>query len=150
MQETWVRSLGWEDPLEKEMAHHWKVSELKPSNASEDCSIISDTPLPWGVHYLWRKSQQLGRMYVLEDGEGEWGLFWSQRRMNRKKITSTLSPTHTHTHTHTHTLYLLFRFFPVELFSTSLSPPSATPAGRNFMYTNEEILNKGIGSRRRH
>ena len=30
MQETWVRSLGWEDPLEKEMATHsstlaWKV-----------------------------------------------------------------------------------------------------------------------------
>ena len=31
MQETWVRSLGWEDPLEKEMAAHasslaWKIS----------------------------------------------------------------------------------------------------------------------------
>ena len=31
MQETWVRSLGWEDPLEKEMAIHsstiaWKIS----------------------------------------------------------------------------------------------------------------------------
>ena len=31
MQETWVRSLGWEDPLEKEMATHtsnlaWKIS----------------------------------------------------------------------------------------------------------------------------
>ena len=30
MQETWVRSLGWEDPLEKEMAtcssiHAWKI-----------------------------------------------------------------------------------------------------------------------------
>ena len=30
MQETWVRSLGWEDPLEKEMATHsstlaWKT-----------------------------------------------------------------------------------------------------------------------------
>ena len=30
MQETWVRSLGWEDPLEKEMAIHsstitWKI-----------------------------------------------------------------------------------------------------------------------------
>ena len=30
MQETWVRSLGWEDPLEKEMAVHsstlaWKI-----------------------------------------------------------------------------------------------------------------------------
>ena len=31
VQETWVRSLGWEDPLEKEMAAHsstlaWKIS----------------------------------------------------------------------------------------------------------------------------
>ena len=26
MQETWVRSLGWEDPLEKEMATHSFVS----------------------------------------------------------------------------------------------------------------------------
>ena len=31
MWETWVRSLGWEDPLEKEMATHsstpaWKIS----------------------------------------------------------------------------------------------------------------------------
>ena len=29
MQEMWVRSLGWEDPLEKEMATHssiaWKI-----------------------------------------------------------------------------------------------------------------------------
>ena len=30
MQETWVRSLGWEDPMEKEMATHssilaWKI-----------------------------------------------------------------------------------------------------------------------------
>ena len=31
VQETWVRSLGWEDPMEKEMATHssilaWKIS----------------------------------------------------------------------------------------------------------------------------
>ena len=31
MQETWVRSLGWEDPVEKEMATHssilaWEIS----------------------------------------------------------------------------------------------------------------------------
>ena len=30
MQETWIRSVGWEDPLEKEMATHsstlaWKI-----------------------------------------------------------------------------------------------------------------------------
>ena len=31
MQDTWVQSLGWEDPMEKEMANHssilaWKIS----------------------------------------------------------------------------------------------------------------------------
>ena len=25
MQETWVRSVGWEDPLEKEMATHTSI-----------------------------------------------------------------------------------------------------------------------------
>ena len=29
MQETWVRSLGWEDPLEKEMATHSLYSCLE-------------------------------------------------------------------------------------------------------------------------
>ena len=34
MQETWVRSLGWEDPLEKEMATHsstlaWKIPRIE-------------------------------------------------------------------------------------------------------------------------
>ena len=34
MQDTWVRSLGWEDPLEKEMATHsstlaWKIPWTK-------------------------------------------------------------------------------------------------------------------------
>ena len=28
-QEMWVRSLGWEDPLEKEMATHSSISCLK-------------------------------------------------------------------------------------------------------------------------
>ena len=35
MQETWVRSPGWEDPLEKEMATHssilaWKIPRMEP------------------------------------------------------------------------------------------------------------------------
>ena len=34
MWETWVRSLGWEDPLEKEMATHsstlaWKIPRME-------------------------------------------------------------------------------------------------------------------------
>ena len=28
MQETWVQSLGWEDPLEEEMATHSSISAL--------------------------------------------------------------------------------------------------------------------------
>ena len=31
MQETWVRSLGWEDPLEKGMAIHSSISSLQNS-----------------------------------------------------------------------------------------------------------------------
>ena len=29
MRETWVRSLGWEDPLEKEMATHYTIFARK-------------------------------------------------------------------------------------------------------------------------
>ena len=29
MQETWIRSLGWEDPLEKEMAIHYSTLAWK-------------------------------------------------------------------------------------------------------------------------
>ena len=29
MQETWVQSLGWEDPLEKEMATHFSLLEWR-------------------------------------------------------------------------------------------------------------------------
>ena len=29
MQETWVQSLGWEDPLEKEMATHFNILAWK-------------------------------------------------------------------------------------------------------------------------
>ena len=36
MKETWVQSLGWEDPLEKEMATHssilaWRISQTEES-----------------------------------------------------------------------------------------------------------------------
>ena len=37
LQETWVRSLGWEDPLEKEMATHsstlaWKIPWMEETH----------------------------------------------------------------------------------------------------------------------
>ena len=40
MQETWVQSLGWEDPLEKEMATHssilaWRIPWTEESGGLE-------------------------------------------------------------------------------------------------------------------
>ena len=32
MQETWIQSLGWEDPLEKEMATHSSILACNPMN----------------------------------------------------------------------------------------------------------------------
>ena len=40
-QETWVRSLGWEDPLEKEMATHWSILAWKISWAEEPGGLQS-------------------------------------------------------------------------------------------------------------
>ena len=42
MQETWVQSLGWEDPLEKEMASHSSV-------------------LPWEIAY----TEEPGRLHTV-------------------------------------------------------------------------------------
>ena len=50
MQETWVRSLGWEDPLEKEMATHssilaWKIPRAKEPGGLQAMGLQSQTPL---------------------------------------------------------------------------------------------------------
>ena len=42
MQETWVQSLGWEDPLEKEMATHssilaWEIPRLQSLGSQRVC-----------------------------------------------------------------------------------------------------------------
>ena len=43
MQETWVWSLGWEDPLEKEMATHCSILAGKSHGQG---SLAGDSP--WG------------------------------------------------------------------------------------------------------
>ena len=45
MQETWVRSLGWEDPLEKGMATHssilaWKIPWTEGGWWAAVCKVI--------------------------------------------------------------------------------------------------------------
>ena len=47
MWETWVKSLGWEDPLEKEMATHssvlaWRIPWTEESERPQGCKE-SDT-----------------------------------------------------------------------------------------------------------
>ena len=42
--ETWVRSLGWEDPLEKEMATHTANSCLENPHGQRNLAGYS----PWG------------------------------------------------------------------------------------------------------
>ena len=50
MQETWVRSLGWEDPLEKEMAAHsstlaWKIPWTEEPGGLQPMGSQSQTRL---------------------------------------------------------------------------------------------------------
>ena len=41
MQEIWVQSLGWEDPLEKEMATHYSILSWKIPWMEEPGSLQS-------------------------------------------------------------------------------------------------------------
>ena len=41
MQETWVRSLGWEDSLEKEMATHSSILPRRIPWTEEPCGLQS-------------------------------------------------------------------------------------------------------------
>ena len=41
MQETWVRSLGWEDPLEKEMAAHFRILAWRIPWTEEPSVLLS-------------------------------------------------------------------------------------------------------------
>ena len=62
MQETRVRSLGWEDPLEKAMATHsstlaWKIPWMKepgglPSMRLQSQTRLSDFPFTFHFHAL--------------------------------------------------------------------------------------------------
>ena len=50
MQETWVQSLGWEDPLEKEMATHsstlaWKIPWVEGHGSLQSLGSQSQTQL---------------------------------------------------------------------------------------------------------
>ena len=47
MQETWVQSLGWENPLEKGVATHFNILAWKSVWTEEPCGYS-----PWGCKEL--------------------------------------------------------------------------------------------------
>ena len=67
MQETWVQSMGWDDPLEKEMATHsrnlaWKIPQMEePGRYSPWDHKESDTTEQLHFHHLYRYIKLLKR-----------------------------------------------------------------------------------------
>ena len=70
MQETWVQSLGWDDPLEEEMATHsnilaWRISwaeepgglqSMGSHRVKHNWATMTDTQAGRGVHALPHES----------------------------------------------------------------------------------------------
>ena len=62
MQETWVRSLGWEDPLEKRMATHSSILAWRAPWTEEPGKLQSMPGYsPWG-HKELDTTEQLSLM----------------------------------------------------------------------------------------
>ena len=63
MQKTWVQSLSWEDPLEKEMATHpsilaWKMPRMEePGRLQSKLDMTEQLTLDTGLHW------KLGQLY---------------------------------------------------------------------------------------
>ena len=61
MQETWVRSLGWDDPLEKEMATHssipaWRIPWTEePGGLQSGSHKKSDTTITFTFYSQWSR-----------------------------------------------------------------------------------------------
>ena len=71
LQETQVQSLGWEDPLEDEMATHSSILAWK----------ISWTEEPGGVYGPWGCKESDGTKHTVQGGKdqpraSEWGCVW--------------------------------------------------------------------------
>ena len=66
-QETWVRSLGWEDPLEKEMATHssvlaWRIPWTKEPGGLQSMGLQSQTRLSDLRHKISSSVYNLGQL----------------------------------------------------------------------------------------
>ena len=72
MQETWVQSLGWEDPLEKGRATHSRILGWRESDTTEQHSLS---------HNLSDKVKKLKLLWVPRP----WIYIWGQRLVSRKE-----------------------------------------------------------------
>jgi len=70
MQETWVQSLGWEDPLEEEMASHSSIFSWETPWTEE----------PGGLQF--RGLQRVGRDLVTEQQQQQRIAWGSQRTVS--------------------------------------------------------------------
>ena len=57
MWETWVQSLGWEDPLEEGTATHssvlaWRIPWTVESMGSQSCTQLSNFQMEWKGGYV--------------------------------------------------------------------------------------------------
>ena len=107
VQETWVRSLGWEDPLEKEMATHsstlaWKIPWTEePGRLQSMGSLESDTTQRLPFHFSLScvgegngNSLQCSYLENPRDGGAWWaavyGVAQSQTRLKRLSSSSSV------------------------------------------------------------
>ena len=109
MWETWVRSLGQEDPLEKEMATHssilaWRIPWTEePGGCSLWGRKKSDTSER--LHFTSLLLHHYTSTILLSVyKENSKGLLFATDTYSYLSLTHTHPDTHTHTHTHTHTL----------------------------------------------
>ena len=91
MQETWVRSPGWEDPLEKGKATHSSILAWR----------ILWTDEPGGLHEVAKSQTPLSEEHFtfLTSVNDCW---------KNQQLDCTQTCAHIHTHTHTHTLFSRF------------------------------------------
>ena len=95
MWEAWVQSLGWEDPLENEMATHSSILAWEIPRTEEPCGLWSmgslrvrhdwATSLSLFTFMHWRRKWQPTPVFLLEKSQGQRSLVgyspWGHRRL---------------------------------------------------------------------
>ena len=83
MQETWVQSLGWEDPREEVMANHSSISGLE--NPHGQRSLVGYNP--WG-HKELETTEQLSTLKFMTALEPQKVTLWGQDRFSIQWLVS--------------------------------------------------------------